>query len=104
MTGTSNEETISQPNIHIVKVISMFHDVLRRGFNLPIPTNALKKLPRCSLAQLGMINQGSIDDMGRLVESSRLSHDLSLKRPTELLVSSRVIEIFLSACLFEFAL
>jgi hypothetical protein len=56
------------------------------------------------LAPLGMIEQDSIDEMGRVVEKSRLAHDLSLKGPSGSSVNSRVIEFLLAACLFGFAL
>jgi hypothetical protein len=82
----------------------MVHDEVNRGFSLPLPTAALNKLPRCSLAPLGMVDQGSIDETGRLVKKSRLAHGLSLKGPSELSVNARVIELFLPACLFGFAL
>jgi hypothetical protein len=82
----------------------MVHDEVRCGFSLPLPTATLIKLPRCYLAPLDMIYQGSIDERGRFVEKSRLAHELSLKGPSGMSVNSRVIGLFLPANLFWFAL
>jgi hypothetical protein len=82
----------------------MVHDAVKRGFSLLFPTASLRKLPRCSVDPFGTIDQGSIDETGRLVEKSRLVHNMSLKVPIGLSVNSRVIELFLPVCLFVFAL
>jgi hypothetical protein len=91
-------------NKQLTKVHSMVHAETARGFSLPLPTYALKKLPRCVLAVFGMIHQGLIDEMGRLVEKSRLAHDLSLKGPSGVSFNSRVVDFFLPEYLFRFAL
>jgi hypothetical protein len=51
-----------------------------------------------------MIYQGSIDEMGRLVDKSILTHELSLKGPSGMSVNSSGIELFLPVYLFGFAL
>jgi hypothetical protein len=40
-----------------------------------------------------MVDQGSIDETGLLVDKSKLAHDLSLKGPSGLSVNARIIEI-----------
>jgi hypothetical protein len=41
----------------IAKVRPMVRDEVKWGFPFPLPMMALRKLPRCSLAPFGMINQ-----------------------------------------------
>jgi hypothetical protein len=79
---------------HISKVRDMVHDEVNRGLSLPLPTASLnKKLPWCSLTPFSMVDQGSIDETGLLVDKSKLAHDLSLKGPSGLSVNARIIEI-----------
>jgi hypothetical protein len=51
-----------------------------------------------------MTDQGSIDESGKIIEISCLTHDLSLPEPSGFSVNKRVIDHFLAACLFGFAL
>jgi hypothetical protein len=91
-------------NMQSSKVRSMVHDEMVRGFSLPLPTSAITNLLRCSLTPFGMVDQGSIDDMDRLVEKLGLAHDLSFKGSSGMSVNFRVIGCFLLACIFGFVL
>ncbi|KAI2501758.1 hypothetical protein MHU86_12678 [Fragilaria crotonensis] len=61
---------------HEAKLISMLKDEASRGWQLPLPREALE-IKGCEVAPLGMVAQTSIDEKGNSIEKLRLTHDQS---------------------------
>ena len=47
------------------------------GYALPLPVRVAKALPGILFAPMNIMDQNSIDDCGRIIEKSRLTHDQS---------------------------
>jgi hypothetical protein len=84
--------------------LPMVETEVRRGFGLVLPLDAWPEIPNCSIAPLGMAEQGTIDETGRLVKKRRLTHDQSIPGPSGLSVNKRVIAATMTACMFGFCL
>jgi hypothetical protein len=59
------------------RLMSLLRDEAHDGFGLPLPTTHAASIPDCWLAPLGIQLQDTIDAMGRIIEKTRLTHDLS---------------------------
>jgi hypothetical protein len=84
--------------------LPMIGNEVLRGFGLILPLDSWHELPNCSIAPLGMVEQGSIDDTGRIVKKRCVTHDQSTPVPSGLSVNKRVIASSMTACMFGFCL
>jgi hypothetical protein len=84
--------------------LPMIGNEVLRGFGLVLPLDSWHELLNCSIAPLGMVEQGSIDDTGRIVKKRRVTHDQSKPGPSGLSVNKRGIASSMTACMFGFCL
>ena len=79
-------------------------DDVSHGFALPLPLDSWEKIPSCSVAPLGMVTQGTIDEHGRPATKHRMTHDQSFPGPSGKSVNNRVNSDLLPPCMFGFCL
>jgi hypothetical protein len=86
---------------HEHSLISMLKGV-ERGWQLPLPKEAVLVIPGCEVAPLGMVAQTTIDEGGELQRKLRLTHDQSFspKGSSSRSVNDRVDETTLTPARF----
>jgi hypothetical protein len=89
---------------HHGKLRAIVHDDVRKEFSLPLPKEAFLEIPLSALAPYGMVEQGTIDELGRAVSTARATHNQSLPGPSRLSVNRRVMVESLAPLVFGFAL
>ena len=74
---------------------------VRFGYALPLPVRVAKALPGVLFAPMNIMDQNSIDDCGRIIEKTRLTHDQSyVFGGSKTSVNSRVCKEELLPCMY----
>jgi len=68
----SNEEIL---NDHLLKE-------LQKGWLIPLLPSDARKLNNAAIAPMGVVSQSTINELGEIVPSNRITHDLSFPGPT----------------------
>jgi hypothetical protein len=58
--------------------LSMIETEVHWGFNIWLPLKSWHEIPNCTIAPLGMVEQGSIDDTGCIMKKRCIAHGQSL--------------------------
>ena len=89
--STKNSDTLSK---------SMSTEI-EHGFALPLPPNFAYHLPDAEVAPHGIVQQGTINERGEIIEKNRVTHDQSYPGSySNESVNSRVIDEDLAPCLY----
>ena len=70
------------------------------GYSLPIPLQKVEKIPGSILAPMNIQTQNTIDEVGKIIEKDRLTHDQSYEWERGRSVNLRVIKEKLLPCMF----
>ena len=60
---------------HEAKLLQMLQGEVARGWQLPLPKEAVLELPHCEVAPLGVVDQTTIREDGTKEAKLRLTHD-----------------------------
>jgi hypothetical protein len=78
--------------------LPMIKSEYRRGFGLVPPLNSWSEIPNCTIAPLGMVEQGTINNTRFLVKKQCVTHEQSLSGPIGISVNRRVVATTIMAC------
>jgi hypothetical protein len=84
--------------------LATLQDEVTRGWQLPLPVPSLDSIPGVVVSPVGMTDQRTIDENGRIVQKWRLTHDQSFSFDSGFSVNARVIEEKLDPCLYGWVL
>jgi hypothetical protein len=79
-------------------------DEVHRGWQLVIPKDIIPRIPGAIVSPMGIIEQSTIDEFGRVTTKWRVTHDQSFAFSSGTSVNSRVQEEKLLDCLYGWAL
>ena len=91
---------------HSESLLGMLTKEVTKGWHLPLPIDRLWEIPGLVVGPMGLVEQFSIDEEGKIVPKLRMTHDQSFTFKLEAIksVNQRVLRDSLSRCVFGFAL
>ncbi len=92
-----NHKGASQKPVLLKKLIS---DNIHYGYRLVIPWVKISRLPNACVAPMNIMKQFTLNVGGKIVDKEHLTHDLSFKWQSGLLVNRRVNKESLQRCMY----
>jgi hypothetical protein len=89
---------------HSAPLLQILDDEVTRGWQLVIPAHIVPKIPGSIVSPMGVVEQNTIDEQGRITNKWRVTHDQSFKFSSGTSVNSRVKQTELLHCLYGWAL
>jgi hypothetical protein len=78
---------------------------VQRGWLIPLKPSDAKKLENASIAPMGVVSQSTINELGEVIPSNRVTHDLSFPGPLSgLSINSRTKMDCLEPCFYGYTL
>jgi hypothetical protein len=71
-------------------LLQILEDEARRGWQLVIPAEIVPEIPGAIVSPMGVVEQNTIDEQGRVTTKWRVTHDQSFAFSFETSVNSRV--------------
>jgi hypothetical protein len=90
--------------MHHEPLLQILEDEARRGWQLVIPASLIPEIPGAIVSPMGVVEQNTIDEQGRVTTKWRVTHDQSFTFASKTSVNSRVQQEELMDCLYGWAL
>jgi hypothetical protein len=89
---------------HSEPLIQILEEEVARGWQLVLPASIIPKIPGSIISPMGVVEQNTIDEQGRITTKWRVTHDQSFKFSLGTSVNSRVRTEELMDCLYGWSL